>query len=160
MKREEINTMLNYIYSIPDRNTFLHGDYNSKNVMVKDGEVLLIDIGDAAIGHPAFDIAGLMLSYLIMPKSTTPEKVLALLGFDPALAQNMWGVMCGTYFMTGDPQEIGRITNMLMPLALLLMTYHAFHYGVLDEQAMAVRVERLIRGKLLSAIQNAQPIDF
>lgn len=157
---EEAQAMLGFIDSIPDRNTFLHGDYNSKNVMVKDGEVLLIDIGDAAIGHPAFDVAGLMLPYLIMPKSTTPDRVLSLLGFDPALAQNMWGVMCGTYFMTGDPQEIGRITNMLMPLALFLMTYHAFHFGVLDDEAIAIRVNRLIRGQLLPAIQNAQPIDF
>lgn len=160
LKLEEVNTILNYIYSIPGRNTFLHGDYNSKNIMVKDGEVQLIDIGDAAVGHPAFDIADLILSYLIMPKSTTPEKVLALLGFDPALAQNMWGVIVGTYFMTGDPQEIKRITEMLMPIAFLMMTYHSFRYSVLDEQAIAGRVERLIRGKLLPAIQNAQPIDF
>ena len=82
------------------------------------------------------------------------------MGFDPALAQKMWGVMCGTYFKTGDPQFIGKITQMLMPIALLLMTYHSFHYGNLDEQAIAARVERLIRGKLLPAIKDAQPIDF
>ena len=160
MEPEESQAMIDFIDSIPDRDTFLHGDYNSKNVMVRDGEVLLIDIGDAAVGHPAFDIAGLMLPYLILPKSTAPDRVLSLLGFDPALAQNMWGVMCGTYFMTGDPQEIGRITGMLMPLALFLMTYHAFHYGVLDDEAIAIRVNRLIRGQLLPAIKNAQPIDF
>ena len=160
LEPDETQAILDYIDSIPDSNTFLHGDYNSKNVMVKDGEVLLIDIGDAAVGHPAFDIAGLILTYLIMPNATDPERVLALLGFDPALAQSMWGVMCGTYFMTGDPQEIGRITNMLMPIALLLMTYHAFHYGVNDEASIAIRVERLIRGRLLPAIKNAQPIDF
>lgn len=157
---EEAQVMLDYIDSIPDRSTFLHGDYNSKNVMVKDGEVLLIDIGDAAIGHPAFDIAGLMLAYIILPRSTDHDRVVSLLGFDPALAQKMWGVMCGTYFMTGDEQEIGRITNRLMPLTLLLMTYHAFHYGVLDEEAIAVRVNHLIRGQLLPALKNARPIDF
>ena len=160
MEAQEAQTIIDYIDSIPDRDTFLHGDYNAKNVMVKDGEVLLIDIGDAGIGHPAFDIAGLMLSYLVMPKATTEDRVLSLLGFDPALAQNMWGVMCGTYFMTGNPTEIQRITGMLMPLALFMMTYHSFHYGVLDEEAIAGRVNRLIRGKLLPAIKNALPIDF
>jgi uncharacterized protein (TIGR02172 family) len=157
---EEADAIIAFIDSIPDRDTFLHGDYNSKNVMVKDGEVLLIDIGDAAYGHPAFDIAGLMLAYLILPRSADPERVRALMGFDPALAQNMWGVMCGTYFRTGDPQEIRRITDMLMPLALLMMTYHAFHYGVMDEETIRIRVERLIRGQLLPAIKGAAPIDF
>ena len=157
---DEVNEILNFIYSIPERSTFLHGDYNSKNVMVKDGEVLLIDIGDAAIGHPAFDIAGLMLPYLILPTVTDHDRVLSLLGFDPALARNMWGVMCGTYFSTGDPHEIERISEMLMPLALLLMTYHSFHHSVPDERGIAERVERLIRGKLLPAIKTAKPIDF
>ena len=157
---EEAQEMIGYIRSIPDRNTFLHSDYNSKNVMVKDGEVLLIDIGDAAVGHPAFDIAGLMLAYLILPKSTDPDRVRALMGFDPALAQNMWGVMCSTYFRTGDADEIKRITGMLMPLALFLMTYHAFHHSVLDSEGIAIRVNNLIREKLLPAIKNAQLIDF
>ncbi len=158
---EEAQAMISYIESIPDRDTFLHSDYNSKNVMVKDGEVLLIDIGDAAVGHPAFDIAGLMLAYLIIPKAAgTPERARALMGFDLSLAQNMWGVMCGTYFMTGDQDDIKRITGMLMPLALFLMTYHAFSHSVLDDEGIAVRVNHLIRGQLLPAIKNAQPIDF
>ena len=157
---EETNAILNYIFSIPNRYTFLHGDYNSKNVMVKDGEVLLIDIGDAAVGHPAFDIAGLMLPYLLLPNATEPKRVRSMLGFDPALAQDMWGVMCGTYFMTGDADEIHRIADMLMPLAFLLMTYHSFHYATHDEDAIKERVERLIRGRLLPAIKHAKKIDF
>lgn len=58
---EEAAKVKGFINSIPDRDTFLHGDYNAKNVMMKDDEFLLIDIGDAATGHPVFDIAGLML---------------------------------------------------------------------------------------------------
>ena len=157
---EEAQAMTEYIESIPDRDTFLHGDYNSKNVMVRNGEIMLIDIGDAAVGHPAFDIAGLILAYLILPKSTDPQRVRALMGFDPALSQNLWGVICGTYFRTGDPDEIKKITAMLMPLALFFMTYHSFHHGVLDDEAIAVRVNRLIRGQLLPAIKDAQPINF
>lgn len=68
--------------------------------------------------------------------------------------------MCGTYFMTGDADEINRIADMLMPLAFLLMTYHSFHYGVHDEDAIKERVERLIRGRLLPAIKHAKKIDF
>ena len=62
--------------------------------------------------------------------------------------------------MTGDPAEIKRMTDMLMPLALLVMTYHSFHYGVMDEESIKIRVERVIRGRLLPAIKTAQPIDF
>ena len=33
------------------------------------------------------------------------------------------------------------------------MTYHAFHYGVLDEKGIAGRVDLLIRGKLLPQLR-------
>lgn len=160
LEDDETQAILDYIESIPDSNTFLHGDYNAKNVMVKDGEVLLIDIGDAAVGHPAFDIAGLILTYLIMPNATDPERVLALLGFDPALAQNMWGVMCGTYFMAGDPQEIGRITNMLMPLALLLMTYMLSTTALwMRHPSRSVLEDKALSAFLADLIEKAEALD-
>ncbi|MBR0151934.1 MAG: anti-sigma factor antagonist, partial [Synergistaceae bacterium] len=65
----ESEKLIAFIRNIPERNTFLHGDYNSKNIMVRDGEFQLIDIGDAAIGHPVFDVVGLMLAYIILPQS-------------------------------------------------------------------------------------------
>ena len=127
--------------------------------MIKDDEIMLIDIGDAATGHPAFDLGGLMLAYIILPQSTSDKKR-DLLGFDLSLGQNMWGVMCGTYFQTGDQAEIGRITQMLMPVTLMLMSYHALSHTALDDEGKKVRTDALIRGKFLPAIENAPEISF
>jgi hypothetical protein len=33
----------------------IHGDYHPNNIMVCDGELIMIDLGDFSIGHPVFD---------------------------------------------------------------------------------------------------------
>lgn len=158
---EKIKTFIQYI---PDRDTFLHGDYNSKNVMVQNGEFLLIDIGDAAVGHPVFDIAGLMLAYIILPSSRggarSDAELKGLLGFDFQYAQQVWGVMCATYFGLTSPDDIKAVTMKLMPYCLLLMSFHAVHVAGTSDEAMKRIVDAVLRQKLLPAIDTAQPLDF
>ena len=161
---EETGKVKAFIQSVPDRDTFLHGDYNAKNVMLRGGEFQLIDIGDAAIGHPVFDIAGLMLAYIILPGSRggtrSDEDLRSLLGFDFQYAQQVWGVMCGTYFGLSSPEEIGALTQKLMPYCLLLMAFQALTISGGDREAIAFRVEKVLRERLLPAIDTAQPLDF
>lgn len=54
---EEIETIKKYIYAIPPRNTAVHGDFHAKNIMVADGEPLLIDMDEFSCGHPVWDVA-------------------------------------------------------------------------------------------------------
>ncbi|MBQ3265442.1 MAG: phosphotransferase [Ruminococcus sp.] len=161
---EESDKIKDFISRIPDRDTFLHGDYNAKNVMVRDGEFQLIDIGDAAIGHPVFDIAGLMLAYIIIPSSRggarSDEDLRGLLGFDFEYAQKVWGVMCATYFGLSSPDDIKAMTMKLMPYCLLLMSFHALSIAGDDSGAIKTRVDLVLRQRLLPAIDAAQPLDF
>lgn len=161
---EEAAKIKGFIAAIPDRDTFLHGDYNAKNVMMKDNEFLLIDIGDAATGHPVFDIAGLMLCYIIIPSTRggakSDEELRGLLGFDFEYAQKVWGVMCGAYFGVSTPGEIGAITKKLMPYCLLMMTFQSTTTVGNNKEAKKMRVELVLRQRLLPAIETAQPLDF
>ena len=56
--KEDIQKVYQLIDSIPYRNTFIHGDFHPGNIMVSDGELILIDMGDAGIGHPIADLLG------------------------------------------------------------------------------------------------------
>lgn len=161
LEPEEKQRISNFLESIPDRNTFLHGDYNSKNIMIRNGEVLLIDIGDATIGHPVFDLAGLMIAYLCLPRSPRkPEEKKHLLGFDPELAPKMWAVMCGTYFGTEDPAEIRRITGMITPVMQLLLGYIPFCQNAMTEEEIRRQVEHILRPGLLKTLEQGIVFDF
>ena len=51
------------ISSIEDKRTFVHGDCHFKNIMVQNGELLLIDMDTLSVGHPIFEFAGLYAPY-------------------------------------------------------------------------------------------------
>jgi uncharacterized protein (TIGR02172 family) len=160
---EEADKIRAFIDTIPDRGSFLHGDYNAKNIMLRNGEFQLIDIGDAAVGHPVFDIAGLMLVYIILPNAQggrSAEERRGLLGFDFDLAPQVWGVMCATYFGLSSQDEIRAKTQALMPYCLLLMTYQSMRIAGDDKSVIAARVDGVLRARLLPAIEHVEPLDF
>ena len=173
---EESDRLGRFIRGIPDRNTLLHGDFNAKNIMVTQRNVLtasdgsaspdydfqLIDIGDAAIGHPVFDLAMLMNVYINVPADMgdglTEARVRHLLGFEIEYARKLWDVMCGAYFGLSEPGQIAAMTEKLSPYSLLITAFHATTMGGSRETIQA-RVDHLLRGKLLPIIDQAQPLD-
>ncbi len=53
--------------AIPDRNTMVHGDLHARNVMVQDGELMLIDMDEIMCGHPIYDLCNLYFAYKVLP---------------------------------------------------------------------------------------------
>ena len=51
------------VAAVPDDNHMMHGDYHIKNVMVQDGESLLIDMDTLCHGHPVFELASMFNAY-------------------------------------------------------------------------------------------------
>ena len=50
--------------AIPEPEFMIHGDYHANNVMIQDGEPLLIDMDTVAYGHPIFDFAAIYLGFV------------------------------------------------------------------------------------------------
>ena len=159
---EEVALIKDYIQNkVPDGSSFLHGDFHCKNIMEVSGELMLLDIGDATSGHPAFDLAQILFSQTIMPRTTrTRERATELLGFEPEVAQRFWGVLASTYLGTTDPAEVGRVSGMLTPLALMNLAFYATRYTTGDVERTAGVVDKLIRGQLLGALATAPAIEL
>ncbi len=56
------------IDSIPDSGTYVHGDINLNSVMVKDGELLLLDMAGSARGNSLFDLQGVFASLVAIDR--------------------------------------------------------------------------------------------
>ena len=52
------------VNEIPENGHLLHGDFHIKNVMVQNGECLLIDMDTLCVGDPIFEFAGMYLPYV------------------------------------------------------------------------------------------------
>lgn len=129
LSKNESDAINNYLSSIPATNTFLHCDFHAKNVMEVKGELMLIDIGDAAVGHPVFDLAHMAVGTIILAKSIRsgflPKEIL---GYNPADAETMFNRHLKAYLNTEDTDALDMYKHTFMPMAHLVNLYHASSY--------------------------------
>ena len=86
--------------SIPHRNTLIHYDFHPNNILVQGDELVLIDVGDAALGHPVLDLAALYFvaftttGYLNTPTSAIEQ----IVGCSFSAMIDLWRGMLREYF--------------------------------------------------------------
>lgn len=92
------------IEAVPDVSTVLHGDLHTSNVMLQDGELILIDMGDFAVGHPLFDAGQL---YGIYYYDVPPNLCELVTGIPKALGMAFWEYFEQYYFDAhSEPQRM------------------------------------------------------
>ncbi|MBR1735698.1 MAG: anti-sigma factor antagonist [Firmicutes bacterium] len=114
---DEEKILCRVIESIPERNTFIHGDYHVSNIMLQNGELILIDTGDSALGHPIIDFIGMALVYIFARRN--PESLYKIAHITPEQAEIFWNVFMKTYFNTDDDMLIKKYTDEIVYFANL-----------------------------------------
>lgn len=118
LTQKEVDILHDIINSVPDSNTFIHGDIHPKNMMVQDGELLLIDMADLTYGHPVFDYAGIMLTHVLSGKNN-PEYTKMVTGIDCKSALALWDNLLKSNFAGKTEDELNKVKNAIMGMALL-----------------------------------------
>lgn len=91
------------ISAVPAGHTLMHGDYHIKNVMMQDGEVLLIDMDTLCVGNPVFELSSMYLAYVGFGE-LDPENIENFLGIPIATANGIWD-KCLEYYFEGESAE-------------------------------------------------------
>ena len=98
------------IEGIPDSNYIIHGDYHTNNVMVQNGEPVLIDMDTLAVGHPVLEL-GSMFNAFVGFGEVDPEGSESFFGFDRETALRFWYLSLARYLGTDDEQKITDAEN-------------------------------------------------
>ena len=114
---EEKQAVKELFDSIPDRDTFVHGDYNIGNVLYDNGKAVLIDMADASTGHPIYDVAGVYLALNLMAQLVPNDYCEKMTGFSKSDNDKMWRIFCWTYFDASSDEDILRCEEELRPYA-------------------------------------------
>ena len=154
LKPSEAERLYKLIDAIPFRNTFIHMDFHPGNLMLQNGEIMLIDLDDSGIGHPVLDLASMYLVYVTAAKSnfkTTNQ------GIGPKEYARLWDIIVNRYFETEDPKEIEEINRILKGYSSV-----KFIRGVATSPSVPNFLRRPIvavsKRKLLSTIDTLHPI--
>lgn len=143
---EESEKLQKFLFSLPTRNTFIHGDYHAFNILVRSNELILIDVGDASLGHPIFDLASVYMANILIPEGASEERRKQLI-LSPEQFACFFDVFISTYF-DGDDDKKNRITEVIKRLAALrLCITHALIPGKDDDERIAFirpKMEKLL----------------
>ena len=108
------------IAEVPKRNTLLHGDYHTNNVMVQNGEPLLIDLDTLCMGHPVFELGSMFIAFVGYPE-LNPEDTLNFFGFDFETAKRFWNMALKMYLGTEDEAVCQSIAEKAMVIGYTRM---------------------------------------
>ena len=95
--------LLELVNTIPERNTFVHGDCHFKNIMVQGDDFLLIDMDTLSKGHPMFELAAIYCTYIAFNEND-PGNSERFLGVPDAFAKKLYDDIIARYY--GDDKSI------------------------------------------------------
>jgi uncharacterized protein (TIGR02172 family) len=98
--QESIDLLLQILDAIPQGRRLLHLDLQTKNAMVQQGELMLIDMGEVGYGHPIMDLAH---AYSAMVMFVGDYE--GTIGLPRELGKQLWDKAMGYYF-EGLPAEV------------------------------------------------------
>ena len=94
---EQSEKLLAMMEALPEPGFMVHGDYHVNNVMIQDGEPLLIDMDTVAYGHPVFDFAAIYLA-CVGYSECNHEGTLEFYGLPYEMAVSIWETLMKQYF--------------------------------------------------------------
>ena len=93
--------LVELISAVPKQNTLLHGDYHTNNIMVQNGEPLLIDMDTLCMGHPVFEL-GSMFNAFVGYSELDHENMINFFGYNFETACKFWNTALKMYLGTED----------------------------------------------------------
>ena len=113
---EMIERLRKLLTALPDDNHVVHGDFQMKNVLLCDGEPMLIDMETLCIGQPIFDLQGIYVAYKAFPEDE-PDNATKFLGIRPETADYIWRRLLEIYF--GTEADLCEIEEKIKVLAYI-----------------------------------------
>ncbi len=110
LPEEQFDKLHSLIDAVPVDMHMMHGDYHLKNVMLQNGESLLIDMDTLCHGHPIFELASIYNAY-VGYSALDHEQVRRFLGIDYETAGAFWHRSLELYLGTTDEAVLQDVEN-------------------------------------------------
>ena len=130
-----------------DDTSIIHGDFHPRNVMVMDGELVLIDMADITYGNPLYDLGFMILTHVTL----SPEGKLDITGLPGEKVDELWKIFLSVYL---DPKDM-ELTLKKSGIFSVLKAATTFAFSQRANNEVVVKyVTAMVREKLLSNVDG------
>ena len=127
------------IEAVPKRNTLMHGDYHTNNIMVQNGEPLLIDMDTLCMGHPVFEL-GSMFNAFIGYSELDHQVTMNFFGYTHETAEKFWNMALKMYLGTESDDMCREVAEKAMVIGYTRMLRRALRRP--DEAESPAKIAR------------------
>ena len=141
------------IEALPKQNTLLHGDYHTNNVMVQNGEPLLIDMDTLCMGHPVFEL-GSMFNAFLGYSELDHQVTVSFYGYPHEAAERFWSLALQQYLGTEDEETCRAVAEKAMVIGYTRMLRRAIRRpNEADSPAKIARCKEML-ARLLERVDS------
>ena len=133
LPENDFNKLMALVEGIPDTNKMLHGDYHTNNIMMQNGEALLIDMDTLSTGHPVIEL-GSMFNAFVGFGETDNSITMDFLGFSHKVAGEFWHLALSMYLDTEDQEVIKSVEEKAMVIGYTRMLRRAIRKNESEER--------------------------
>ena len=132
------------IEAVPKQNTLMHGDYHTNNIMVQNGEPLLIDMDTLCMGHPVFEL-GSMFNAFVGYSELNHQNMMDFFGYSFETAGKFWNMALKMYLETDDETVCQSVAEKAMIIGYTRMLRRAIRRpNEEDSPATIVRCKEML----------------
>lgn len=154
---EELQLLDSLIDCMPDKDTIIHNDLHPGNIMIQNGELLLIDMPEVTTGPTMYDLVGIFRDMISAPRST-PEVIEKSVGMPADMIVRAGQMFFSMYTGITDPAELeGLFKKLGLVYALNVCLTVAHDPDKAARYAPAV-MEKLLRGVIIPNEQALRAI--
>jgi uncharacterized protein (TIGR02172 family) len=124
LPKEQGEKLRALIEAVPKQNTLMHGDYHTNNIMVQNGEPLLIDMDTLCMGHPVFEL-GSMFNAFIGYSELDHQVTMNFFGYTHETAEKFWDMSLKMYLGTEDEDVCRSVAEKAMIIGYTRMLRRA-----------------------------------
>ena len=121
---EQGRKLISLIEAVPKQNTLMHGDYHTNNIMVQNGEPLLIDMDTLCMGHPVFEL-GSMFNAFVGYSELDHQNMVDFFGYSFETAGRFWNMALKMYLGTEDETVCQKVMEKAMVIGYTRMLRRA-----------------------------------
>lgn len=144
--------------AVPEKENIVHGDAQMKNIMISNGEPMLIDMDTLSQGHPIFDIQAVFVTYFAFGEDD-PNNSMDFIGVPEETTARVWEKFPGYYLGTDDPAQVNSLRDKI---SLVGCIRFLFLINVMDgkgDELFKLRVKHT-RERLRTLADRVETLDF
>ena len=146
------------VEAVPHDDHMIHGDYHTKNVMLQNDEVLLIDMDTLAVGHPIFELASMFNSF-IGYSEYDHETIKKFQGFDFETGSAFWRKSLAAYLETNCETKIREVEDKARIIGYTRMIRRSIRRKGMETEAGRAEI-KLWTDELLALLEKTDTLLF